>query len=143
MTLSFKYKSIKRPDGEEVKTPSIPVTLIGEGAIRIEVMALIDSGADLSVISQDIAELLNLDLNGPKTKSRGIGGEVDAVNTHIKINIKKGHEDYIISVPVQVILGDSKVPVLIGRAVFFDEFKISFEQSEERILLKKINSNRY
>lgn len=46
----FKYKSIKRPDGNLVKTPSIPVTLIGKSSTKIEFMALIDSGADLSVI---------------------------------------------------------------------------------------------
>ena len=104
--MSFKYKSIKRPDGNLIKTPSIPVTLIGNSSIRVEFMALIDSGADLSVIPQDVAELLDLKLDGKKDKSRDLGGEVDVVNTNMQINIKKGHEDYALQIPVQVVLGD-------------------------------------
>ena len=49
-----------------MKTPSIPVTLIGRSPIRIEFMALIDSGADLSVIPEDVANLLDLNLNGER-----------------------------------------------------------------------------
>jgi len=30
MTISFKYKTVKRPDGTEVKTPSIPILLSGK-----------------------------------------------------------------------------------------------------------------
>ncbi len=139
MVMNFRYKSIERPDGNKVKTPSIPVILIGRSGIKIEFMALIDSGADLSVIPQDVAELLDVDLNYPKDKSRGVGDEVEVININITINIKKGHEDYTLSLPVQVILGEHKVPVLLGRERFFDEFTIIFDQINERISLKKVN----
>tara|TARA_Y100000310_G_scaffold301013_1_gene337114 strand:+ start:367 stop:798 length:432 start_codon:yes stop_codon:yes gene_type:complete len=137
MVVSFKYKTIKRPDDQEVKTPSIPVTLIGNSPIRIEFMALIDSGADLSIIPQDVAELINLDLSGEKDKSRGIGGEVEVVNSKMKIHIEKKHERYLLEVPVQVVLGESKIPIILGREGFFDHFKIIFDQRNERILLKR------
>ena len=141
--MSFKYKSINRPDGNLVKTPSIPITLIGNSVTKIEFMALIDSGADLSVIPKDVAELLNLDLNKKVEQSKGIGGEVSVINTNIQINIKRGHEDYTIRMPVQVVLEDNKTPVLLGREGFFDEFDIIFNQIHERILLKKVNPISY
>ena len=46
MTISFKYKTVKRPDGTEVRTPSIPVLL--NGKTKFESVALLDSGADMS-----------------------------------------------------------------------------------------------
>ena len=65
MTLTFRYKQVKRPDGTETKTPSIPITLTGK-TNRFDAIALIDSGADISAMSKDMADLLNLDLNGKK-----------------------------------------------------------------------------
>ena len=64
MTLSFSYKSVKRPDGTEVKTPSIPVVFSGKE--KFETLALLDSGADISAMSEDVAEILGLDLNGER-----------------------------------------------------------------------------
>ncbi|MBU0467317.1 MAG: retropepsin-like domain-containing protein [Nanoarchaeota archaeon] len=138
MTISFKYKSIKRPDKREVKTPSIPVMLKGRSPNWVEFVALLDSGADLSVVPQDVAELLDLDLSGKKDRSSGIGGDVEVINTRMQINVKKKHEDYTFEIPVQVILGESKVPILLGREGFFEQFKIIFEQGNERVRLKKI-----
>ena len=141
--MRFKYKSINRLDGNIIKTPSVPVTLIGPSGLRIEFTALIDSGADISVIPQDVAELLDINMKTDKDKSRGIGGEVNVVNKKMNINIKKGHEDYTFTIPIQVLLGNHRVPVLLGRSGFFDEFSILFEQDKERISLKKTGSSKY
>lgn len=138
MTISFKYKAVKRPDGTDSKTPSIPITLIGV-SIKFEGIALIDSGADISVISKDIAELLGIDMNGEKTTAFGIGGKVNSVESKMKIIIEKGHENYFFEIPVKVILDDFDFPILLGRLGFFDEFIISFNQKLERVTLKKVN----
>ena len=143
MVMSFKYKSITRANGVIIKTPSIPITILGNSGLRIEFTALIDSGADVSVIPQEVAELLNINIQGEKSKSKGIGGEVDVVNSKITLNIRKGHEDYTFTIPVQIVLGNHQIPVLLGRTGFFDEFSILFEQSKEKILLKKINKGLY
>lgn len=139
----FKYKPINRQDGRNVKTPSIPVVLSGKSAIKIEFMALLDSGADVSVIPQDVAELLNLDLTGKRDKSRGIGGEVEIINTSMQINLTKGHENYNMQIPVQVVMGDNKIPPILGRAGFFDKFIITFDQINERVSLKKVQLNSF
>lgn len=136
MTIIFKYKKIKRPDGTEVKTPSIPVSL--NGTDKFDAIALVDSGADISAIPKDIAELLGLDLEGKKESAFGIGGKVDAVETKMGIKVQKGHEIYNFLIPVKVILGDYDFPILLGRAGFFDKFVICFNQSRSRVSLKKV-----
>jgi len=136
MAISYKYKSIKRADGVERKLP--PVNVIGKGPSWIETMALINSGADVSVIPKDFAELLGLDLGGKREISNGLGGEVSVVNSFMKINIKNPHEDYTFTIPVQVIMEETKVPVILGRDGFFDKFVIEFDHYAKRIKLKNI-----
>ena len=138
MTIIFNYKTVKRPDGTEVKTPSIPV-LLNEKE-KFETIALLDSGADISAIPKDIAEILGLDLAGKKSPAFGIGGRAEAIDTTMGITISKGHETYSFRIPVKVILGKYDFPVLLGRAGFFDKFIISFNQSQEKISLKRCGS---
>ena len=136
MTISFNYKTVKRPDGTSVKTPSIPILLRDKEAF--ETIALLDSGADISAMPKDVAEILGLDLSGEVTPAYGIGGAVDSVQTKVSITIEKGHEHYSFQIPVKVILGNYDFPILLGRAGFFDKFVISFDQGQEKVLLKRI-----
>ena len=93
MTLTFKYKSVKRPNNTEVKSPSIPISLSGKGA-KYGFVALLDSGADVSAIPKDVAELLGLDLSGKKEEAKGIGGTTQTIQRSINVEIEKGHEKY-------------------------------------------------
>ena len=135
MTIVFRYKTVTRPDGTPVKTPSIPIFLIGKETF--ETTGLLDSGADISVISKDIADLLGLDLSGETHPAYGIGGKVDSIESKVSITLEKGHEHYEISLPIKVILGQYDFPFLLGRIGFFDNFVISFDQSNEKVSLKK------
>ncbi|MDP4012227.1 MAG: hypothetical protein Q8R00_01315 [Candidatus Nanoarchaeia archaeon] len=137
MAMSFKYKTVKRPDGTTVKTPSIPVLFKGNKD-TVEVVALIDSGADISAMPQAIAEILGLDLGGKITPAFGIGGKVDSVEAKLTTIVEKGHEHYTFQIPIKIILGDYDLPILLGRAGFFDKFVISFDQSMEKVSLKRI-----
>jgi hypothetical protein len=143
MVLSFRYKDIPRSNGTRAKSPSIPLTFFGNGS-PYNFTALIDSGADVSAIPKGVAELLNLDFKNKKVeKTFGIGGVVPAVETIIGIELGKGHERYKFNIPIKIILDGSDFPPLIGRAEFFDKFDITFKQSEKKIFLKSINSQRY
>jgi predicted aspartyl protease len=137
MSLTYKYKKVKRPNDVEIKSPSIPVTLSGTGG-KYQFIALLDSGADISVIPKDVADLLGLDLTGEKEETRGIGGKVPAVQSKLTIELGKPHEGYTYDLPVKVILdgADEEIPILLGRAGFFDKFIITFNQKEERVILK-------
>ena len=136
MTLTFRYKTIQRPDGTVVKTPSIPVQLRGKE--NVDVIALIDSGADISVLPQGIAELLGLNVDGKRESAFGIGGTVACVQTTLSAVLAKGHEQYTFQLPVKVILGDYDLPILLGRVGFFDKFVITFNQAQETIGLKRV-----
>lgn len=136
--MQFRYKTINRPDGTQVKTPSIPISLKGNLQTSFEVIALLDSGADISVIPKDFAELLGLNLEGERTKAFGIGGEVQSIETKVYLSISKGHEKYNFQIPVKVILGEYDFPVILGREGFFDKFIIIFDQDKQRVSLKKV-----
>ncbi|MEK6935393.1 MAG: retropepsin-like aspartic protease [Nanoarchaeota archaeon] len=138
--MNFKYKVNKRPYGDGNKSPSIPISLKGDGNNFFQFIGLLDSGADYSVIPQDVAELLGLRLEGNKEQVRGIGGWVDSVNETIIVNISKGHENYNFNLLVKVILGTAEeigeIPIILGRDGFFDKFKITFDQMNEKVILK-------
>ena len=122
MTISFRYKSVKRPDGTLVKTPSIPVTLAGKESF--DTIALLDSGADISAIPKSIAELLGLNLDTRITSAYGIGGRVKSVESSVNVIVQKGHERYSFNLPVKVVLDEYDFPILLGRLGFFDKFVI-------------------
>lgn len=137
MTITFRYKTVKRPDGTPVKTPSIPIIL--KGKENFETVALLDSGADISAIPKNVAEILGLKLDGKRTPAYGIGGKVNSIETKMNIVVEKGHEHYLFEIPVKAILDDYDFPILLGRAGFFNKFKITFDESKEKILLKRIS----
>ncbi|MBI4163071.1 MAG: hypothetical protein HY513_05290 [Candidatus Aenigmarchaeota archaeon] len=83
MSMTFKYKKVSRPDDVgDAYNPSIPVTLIC-GNNSVGVIALLDSGADFSVIPKGIAEILGMDFSGEKEIVIGVGGAVDAVSSRM------------------------------------------------------------
>ncbi|MBI2654916.1 retroviral-like aspartic protease [Candidatus Woesearchaeota archaeon] len=135
MTISFRYKGVKRPDGSLVKTPSIPITLAGKETF--ETIGLLDSGADISAMPKSIAEILGLSLEGEVKFAYGIGGKVKSTESKVKIIIRKGHERYDFYIPIKVILDDYDFPILLGRVGIFDKFVVTFDQENERILLKR------
>ena len=101
--------------------------------------ALIDSGADMSAIDSRWASWLNLDMSGKRTKSFGVGGSVETVVSNVSIDVSKGHEHYALNIPVRVLmLGESDLyaPTLIGRKGFFEQFRITIDESSQKIVLK-------
>lgn len=139
MALTFRYRDVPRLNKTRAKTPSIPITSSGKGG-KYEFISLLDSGADISAIPKQMAELLNLDISGPKEEAFGIGGSVPAVQTTLHIELGKQHEKYLFDIPVKVILTEDNFSPLIGRAVFFDKFTITFKQNEEKVMLKAVTS---
>ncbi|MBI4439686.1 hypothetical protein HY638_01830 [Candidatus Woesearchaeota archaeon] len=136
MTISFRYKAVKRPNGGIVKSPSIPITLIGKDSL--DTVALLDSGADISAIPRSLAESLGVNLNGEVSNTYGIGGKARSIESKEKILVQKGHERYEFDLPLKVILDEYDFPVLLGRHGFFDKFVITFDQENEKVLLKRM-----
>lgn len=82
MPITFRYKTIKRPDGQSIYGPWVPVTLIGHKE-SVGVIFLLDSGADYTVLPIEIAEILELDLSKPVEKTKGVGGEIDTKPSNV------------------------------------------------------------
>lgn len=141
MALSFRYKGVKRPDGSLVKAPMIPLTIFGKESI--DTIGILDSGADISAMSRDMAELIGLDISKETDFAFGIGGKVKSVETTMNILIEQKHERYNLTLPIKVILDDYSFPILLGRFGFFDEFIIIFDQPNEKVILKKTQNKTY
>ena len=138
MTISIKYPLINRLDGAKRKLPYIPVDLRGNGeGSWFHTFALLDSGADISVISKDFAELMGVKISQDITIANGLGGSVEVVNSEMEVCLKGGddHQIYVFKIPVQVVLSDTKAPPIIGREGFFNYFRIEFDHNNERIKL--------
>ncbi len=59
MALVYHYKTLPGKKGSKVKTPSIPIYFKGNSSLKMNVIALVDSGADCSVIPKGLAEILS------------------------------------------------------------------------------------
>lgn len=141
MALSFHYKEVKIPGLPLVKRPMIPIVFSHEGE-AFETMGLLDSGADFTAFTKEIAEVLGLDLSGPREKALGVGGDIETIRSKVNITISKAHEHYSFSIPVKVLLiENSSTPPLLGREGFFDEFRITFEERAKKIILKKMEKS--
>ena len=142
MTIVFKYKKIDRPKPLPSSfSPMIPITLKHKSK-TLDVLGLLDSGADTTALPKEIAEILDIDLSGEREPVVGIG-DAEAITSKVEIVIQYDHERRSIPVEIKVILGDKEdFPVLIGRSGFFDAFHITFKESEKRVVLKKVDGLR-
>ena len=141
MAIIFKYGILPDKFSNDTKKPVIKLTLYGRNATPITVLALLDSGADVSVIPRGLGEYLNLEF-GNKSTSKGIGGEIGIWSSFFDISISQNHEKYSFKrIPVQIAEDDS-IPIIIGRAGFFKKFLISFDEKNQKVKLKRENDPR-
>ena|SRR3989338_2550865 len=142
MALIFKYAHVPRKDGSLRQAPYLPIYAKNRFGQTMRILALIDSGADSTVIPKDLAMLLGL---GGKEygKTGGIGGEVKVKYSRFRFNVIGNRERYSLDVPALILdQENSDVPLLLGRHGFFENFHITFRQNEEKIILKRIQPKR-
>ena len=94
-----------------------------------EVQFLVDSGAELSLITKQLGE----DLGYPKAQgeinnqAEGVGGSIEYLLRQIKIQL----DGHIFPAPVPWAQTDFCQEIVLGREVVFDLFDIGFKQAEE------------
>lgn len=140
MTLTYHFKKERLEDGKFVSRPRILVTLRGEKG-AIEVPALIDSGCDITVIPENIAAIIGLNLNGKKEKLYAFREFSEAIHSRVSITfVGKAHRQNVtLTIPVLVVLSkgnDDEEGVVLGVQSVFDAFEINFRKVENVILLK-------
>jgi len=136
MRIVFHYQILPDTYTNKIKKPVVRLSLRGNTPTAVNVVALLDSGADVSVIPKGLADFLNLKLRD-KSEAKGIGGIISIWNSEVNIKITNGHENYNFKIPIQVSEDDS-VPIIMGRSGFFDKFRIIIDESSERVELKKL-----
>ncbi len=117
--------------------PRINIEVTGKNT-KLEIFALLDSGADRTVIPEAFAELLKLK-KGNKIKTTGIGGSAEGYESDIDLFFigLNGVREEIKNVPVYVLPNFNDV--IIGRNKIFENFKIIFDQKNNDIIFEKIN----
>ena len=136
MALTYHYRILPGKKGAQIKTPSIPVRFKGNSAFKINAVALVDSGADCSVIPMGLAEVLNVDLSGPKQDSFGLGGKIECIESNVTVTLKQNHEKYEFRIPV-LVTSDDSCPIILGRNRFFEKFKITFDSKNKKLVMKR------
>jgi hypothetical protein len=102
--------------------------------------ALVDSGADLSVIPLEFGKEIGFTLLPEELHQQavGLGGTVDIILRQIVVKI----DEVTATVPVAWVQEPNFTDIIIGRAVVFDLFDITFKQAEETIIFVPREANR-
>ena len=126
MKKCFKFARENSSSLGFVYRPIAKVGLRDSNGEMFELSMLVDSGADISILSKRIGDIMGLDVEQGEAKVfRGIVGELIAYVHKIPlfINGKK--------VETRVAFALSEVPNLLGRLDIFKNFEISFKKEEE------------
>jgi hypothetical protein len=124
--------------GETYFRPKVPVRLQNDSK-KFPTSMLVDSGADLSMIPFEIAELLELKLGEEKT-NLGPNGKFSSRRSSVEAWLYLGKkETFLGKIPVLVPsaklddTGDIPYLCLLGRHPFFEFYDITFLESKLRI----------
>ena len=106
----------------------------------VEVPALIDSGCDITVIPENLARVIGLNLQGKKEKLYAFRESSEAIQSKVSMTFMgKAHRQNVsITIPVLVVLtkGDDEEGVVLGVQGVFDAFEITFRKVENEIKMK-------
>jgi len=112
--------------------PAIPVLfLIAEKRVRS--LALVDSGATISIFNEETADSLGIEIEkGKKTVLSGVGGRI--VGYIHKLRVKIAEKEFICPI---VFSREYLVSFnLLGRQAFFKKFRIVFEEKKNLLRLE-------
>jgi predicted aspartyl protease len=141
MVLVFRYHSIPNVINQ-FKKPTIPVEFKLESGSYINIICLVDSGSDIIVLPKGIAELLNIKLE-KESKSKGLGGEVKVSLGKLSYRIKGNHNYFNFdNIDIEILETDD-APVIFGRRGFFDKFKVTIDERNEKIILKEYDLTKH
>lgn len=129
--MKFQYTTTiaTNTKGKLTKRPIVELELAGKNE-TIQVLGLIDSGADTTLMNIQYAKVLGIDLERAQKKEfLGIG---DArVTTFLSsVTMKVKHFDTPITTPV-AFTDSPSVDVLLGQEDFFECFRIKFEKDHD------------
>jgi hypothetical protein len=126
--LPIHFRSVVRHDW----LPNYPVTLKHQ-SYQIDATMLVDSGAEVSLITQKLGQDLGYALADSESTllAETIGGTVEYVLRNVEMTI----DNHTLVAPVAWLQQDTGgEQLLLGREVIFDRFNVEFRQAEEKII---------
>ena len=126
----IKFKYATRRDRQ---FPIIPITLI-KGNVTIDIDGLIDSGANISVFREEIAECLEIAIeDGEEILLQGLGGRI--VGYIHELRVRVDDEEF----PCKVVFSKELTVGLniLGREGFFEYFRVTFNERAKEVILEK------
>ena len=145
--LYYKFKKELLENGNIVLRPRILIRLTGS-TTSIESAALIDTGADVTVIPEGIAKAIGLDMSGEKGKLYAYHESCEVVSGTVGITFigKANRENVHLKIPVLITISkegyEDDQDIVLGVNGIFDNFDITFRKSANRIILKRVTQQR-
>ena len=137
--MKFEYLTdarSKTTTGAPKKRPVVEIVISHNGKTR-DYLAVIDSGADVTTMSTEVAEVFGIDWKGcTKQRLLGISGAVqDSYIGHFEIKVKKINE----ALTLPVMFTEANIPILLGQEGFFDYYRIKFEKDHDIFEVYRFN----
>lgn len=120
--------------------PKIPVTIAYKSK-RFPVPALVDTGADVTFIPEDVADVLGIKYHrGREVSITGIDKELRCTEHRVSITFFDGSDTVVVeNVPVHVPkLSQKKIGVLLGRRGLLDQFELLINEKKDVISLEHL-----
>ena len=144
MVLIYRFKK-EKVGKSYVSRPKIPIRLSWKDE-NLNAIALIDSGADITIVPPEIAEMLKLEFS-EEDRIEAYRESVKARRSFVNITfIGKSLRQYVTlsKVPILVpISAKSEYEVILGCNGIFDNFVITFNKSQNKIVLKPIQKESF
>ena len=137
--ISYRYSD---PSTEiQHKLPMIHVLITHKGK-DLATTALVDSGATGTFFPKELAEILDLDLTGQTHRTIGANGSFETVPSLIgKCSLVKGKSrafENFTNLRVSVPVDPNTLPYMVfGRDSIFQKFNITFQEKNEKIVLRR------
>jgi len=131
--MKFYYKKY----GTQTLRPVIPVKLKNNNVV-IGYEVLVDSGADLCIFDEEIAEAIGIDVkNGMPQEVFGVGGKASIYYLHV-VEIEVGGWTYKIKAGFMPNVAGRIIPYgIVGQRGFFENFVVKFDLTKEEVELKQ------
>ena len=128
---------LKTPNGQTIRRPLLKVELLGsDGDALFETRALVDSGADTTMVNAEFALALGIDLSTEKEIDvKGIYAEpIKGRASHIRLRLVDLNVE--MTLPA-IFVYSGNVNVLLGREAFFQQYNVRFCIAKNRFEIKK------
>ena len=127
---NFSFSKQESEAFGHIARPIIRVTLRAESGEYFDITAILDSGADVSMFSPSVAEIMGLNVRRGKRKIfRGLGGKVEAYLHRIRFNVGP------LKFHARVAFPTVEMPNLIGRLDIMKEVDVVFKDERQVSLI--------